>query len=109
MYDILLFAYIPSCPGTEFIFINEILKINIKLRGCTFIEQDQHCSINTVNTRPETSPSQVSDGWLSLNLSPRTVFSFQVLSIGSRQHIISVVKSQQNYAEENIVQVRLGL
>ena len=28
MYDILLFAYIPRCPGTEFTFINEILKTN---------------------------------------------------------------------------------
>lgn len=53
MYDISLFAYIPSCPGTEFIFINEILKINIKLWGCTFREPDQHYSINMVNIKPQ--------------------------------------------------------
>lgn len=53
MYDISLFAYIPSCPGTEFIFINEILKINIKLWGCAFMEPDQRYSINMVNIKPQ--------------------------------------------------------
>lgn len=69
MYDILLFAYIPKCPGTEFTFINEILKINIKHWGYSCKGQAQHTALEMVNTRLEASISQVADLWASLNIS----------------------------------------